>query len=130
VSCWGENDHGQLGDGTVIGRSTPAQIGGLPVTIQVVTTANHACALGIDGSVWCWGRGDHGQMGDGTLTDRHIPAPVAPLEPAARLFGGASGHWTLALSAEGSAFAWGRGENGQLGDGGTDDRSVPVRITL
>ncbi|HZQ88756.1 MAG TPA: hypothetical protein VFA42_01975 [Gaiellaceae bacterium] len=130
VSCWGENDHGQLGDGTVAGRSSPVAVQGLPQVAQVVATANHACALDVAGSVFCWGRGDHGQMGDGTYLERHAAGPVAQPRRAAKLFGGASGHWTLALSPDGSAFAWGRGEDGQLGDGGTVDRALPVDVTL
>ncbi len=129
VSCWGENDHGQLGDGSVAGRSTPGVVvQGLPAAVQVVATANHACALGVDGSVFCWGRGDHGQLGDGSYDERHVPGPVAQPRPATRLFGGASGHWTLALATDGTAFAWGRGEDGQLGDGGREDRPLPVDV--
>jgi alpha-tubulin suppressor-like RCC1 family protein len=101
ISAWGENDHGQLGDGTVTGRSTPAVVNGLPEAVQVVATANHACALLVDGAVFCWGRGDHGQMGDGSYVARRVPGPVAQPRPAARLFGGASGHWTLAFTTEG-----------------------------
>jgi alpha-tubulin suppressor-like RCC1 family protein len=129
VEAWGENDHGQLGDGSVSGRSTPAVVSGLPEATQVVATGNHACALGVDGSVFCWGRGDHGQMGDGTVTDRHVPGPIAQRLPASRLFGATSGHWTLAFTTTGSAFAWGRDANGQLGDGGTVDQPVPVDVS-
>jgi alpha-tubulin suppressor-like RCC1 family protein len=130
ISCWGENDHGQLGDGTVAGRTTPVVVQGLPETAQVLATANHACALGTDGSVSCWGRGDHGQMGDGTYDERHVPGPVAQSRPVTRLVGAASGHWTLALASDGSAFAWGRNQYGQLGDGGTEDQPTPVQVAL
>jgi alpha-tubulin suppressor-like RCC1 family protein len=130
VSCWGENDHGQLGDGSVTGRATPAVVTGLPEVIQVVESANHACALDVDGSVFCWGRGDHGQMGDGTYGDRHVPGPVVQPRPALKLFAGASGHWTLAVATDGSAYAWGRNENSQLGDGGTTDQAVPIDVSV
>jgi alpha-tubulin suppressor-like RCC1 family protein len=130
ISDWGENDHGQLGDGTVTGRSVPAIIGGLPEAVQVVASASHACALTSDGSVFCWGRGDHGQLGDGSFAERHVPGPIVQPRPAAILFGGASGHWTLALASEGSAFAWGRDEYGQLGNRGTVDQAIPVDVTL
>jgi alpha-tubulin suppressor-like RCC1 family protein len=130
ISAWGENDHGQLGDGTVTGRSVPAIIGGLPEAVQVVASASHACALTSDGSVFCWGRGDHGQLGDGSFAERHVPGPIVQPRPAAILFGGASGHWTLALASEGSAFAWGRDEYGQLGNRGTVDQAIPVDVTL
>jgi len=130
VSCWGENDHGQLGDGTVTGRRTPAPVAGLPETVQVVATANHACALAVDGTILCWGRGDHGQIGDGFFVDQHAPFAVAQPGPAVRLAGAASGHWTLALAADGTAFAWGRNEDGQLGNGRTTDEPAPVPVSL
>jgi alpha-tubulin suppressor-like RCC1 family protein len=129
ASCWGENDHGQLGDGTDKGRSTPAVVHGLPKVTQVVATANHACVLATGGSVWCWGRGDHGQMGDGKTVERHVPGRVILPVPATKLFGGASGHWALALTNR-SAYAWGRGEDGQLGNGSTDDQPIPVEVTV
>lgn len=129
VESWGENDHGQLGDGTVSGRSTPAVVSALPEALQVVATANHACALGVDGTVFCWGRGDHGQMGDGTYSDRHVPGPVAQSLPATRLVGAASGHWTLAFTTGGSALAWGRDDKGQLGDGRRVDQPLPVDVS-
>lgn len=130
VSCWGENDHGQLADGTVTGRTTPDTVAGLPETVQVVATANHACALAVDGTILCWGRGDHGQMGDGSFSEQHAPVPVAQPGPAVKLVGAASGHWTLAFAADGSAFAWGRNEDGQLGNGTTTDEPVPVSVSL
>jgi alpha-tubulin suppressor-like RCC1 family protein len=68
-------------------------------------------------------------MGDGTVTDRHVPGPIAQRLPATRLFGATSGHWTLAFTTTGSAFAWGRDANGQLGDGGTVDQPVPVDVS-
>ena len=130
VSCWGENDHGQLGDGTVTGHSTPAVVA-LPAASQVIATANHACVIAAaDGSVLCWGRGDDGQIGDGAFEERHTPDPVATPALAARLYGGASGHWTLALGMDGSAFAWGRNQYGQLGDRSTNDAALPVRSLL
>lgn len=128
VSCWGENDHGQLGDGTVTGRPTPAVVA-LPAASQVIATANHACAIAA-GSVLCWGRGDHGQIGNGAFEERHTPDPVATPALAARLYGGASGHWTLAVGMDGSAFAWGRDQYGQLGDRSTNDAALPVRSLL
>ena len=105
VSCWGENDHGQLANGKTKGRSKPSPVAGLPESIQVVATANHACSLGLDGSVYCWGRGDHGQMGNGETVERHTPVLVPVPAPAVKLVGAASGHWTVAFTADGSAWS-------------------------
>lgn len=128
VSCLGENDHGQLGDGTTAGRSSPAIVAGLLPSAQVVASANHACSLSTVGTIDCWGRGDHGQMGDGTTVDRFYPGPVSQPSTPTRLLAGASGHYTIALGS--SSFAWGRNEDGVLLDGTTADRPTPIAIAL
>ncbi len=128
VLCWGENDHGQLGDGTLTGRATPAAVAGLPASSQVVATANHACSLSTTGSVSCWGRGDHGQIGNGTFSDSLRPVTVSLPSPAVRLYGSASGHYTIAALADGSTYGWGRDQYGQLGDGATRDEPTPVLV--
>jgi alpha-tubulin suppressor-like RCC1 family protein len=131
VSCWGENDHGQLANGKTKGRSTPTPVHGIPESVQVVATANHACSLGVDGTVYCWGRGDHGQMGNGSFEDQRAPMLVNLPQPAVKLVGATSGHWTVAFTATGSAFAWGRNDYGQLGSrGSTTDKAVPVAVSL
>jgi alpha-tubulin suppressor-like RCC1 family protein len=131
VKAWGENDHGQLGDGTRAGKSTPLVVAGLAPSGQVVATANHVCSLNsTDGRVVCWGRGDHGQMGDGTTSDRLIPGPSAAIDvPVATLYGAASGHWTVAITDSG-VYAWGRNQNGGLLDGTTNDQAKPVKVPL
>lgn len=76
TSCWGQNDYGQLGDGTSSSSSTPAAVSGLPPDGTVSTAAWHTCALQPDTSVWCWGRNFAGQVGDGTQTDAAVPVVV------------------------------------------------------
>jgi alpha-tubulin suppressor-like RCC1 family protein len=128
VLCWGENDHGQLGDGTLTGRRTPLPVAGLAAASRVVATANHACALS-GGDVFCWGRGDHGQLGNGTIGESHTPV-AALVPPIARLYGAASGHWTMAQTTDGRWYSWGRNDYGQLADGSTTDQPTPVPATI
>src|SRR5690606_40319400 len=51
-------------------------------------------------------------------------------EPLADITG--NGHHSCALTVSGKAYCWGRGDNGQLGNGGTRDQfaPVPVRVSL
>ncbi len=132
VKAWGENDHGQLGDGTLVGKSMPQAVAGLAPSAQVVATANHACSINMaDRNVVCWGRGDHGQMGDGTIGDRLIPGPTVAIdEPVAYLYGAASGHCSMAVTDSGAYYAWGRNQNGALLDGTTNDQPTPVAVNL
>lgn len=76
TSCWGQNEYGQLGDGTNSNSSTPRAVFGLAPGGAVSTAAWHTCALQADTSVWCWGRNAVGQVGDGTQVDASAPVAV------------------------------------------------------
>jgi len=68
VSCWGLNREGQLGDGTLTDRSSPAAVPGLSGVTAVAAGDQHTCALLPGGTVSCWGRNINGELGDGTTT--------------------------------------------------------------
>jgi len=80
--CWGGNNHGRLGKGTV-GASADDSVPGLvaaplPSTVNTVSTgesATHACATS-DDSVYCWGYGGGGALGNGSTVDSPLPVPV------------------------------------------------------
>jgi hypothetical protein len=74
VQCWGDNRHGEVGDGTRDPRTTPVAVGGLRGVVQVVAGLTHTCALLSDSTLRCWGDDSAGQLGDGATTDQ--PAPV------------------------------------------------------
>ena len=72
VYCWGENGHGQLGNGDTQRRYRPVKVNapsGLSFT-EVDVGEQHACALATNGSMWCWGTGNHYQLGheNGTVS--------------------------------------------------------------
>ena len=72
TSCWGRNDYGQLGDGTMTQRNTPTQITSLmtgPTAVAISAGNGYTCAILNNGSVSCWGKNSVGQLGDGTTTD-------------------------------------------------------------
>jgi alpha-tubulin suppressor-like RCC1 family protein len=79
VRCWGQNDRGQLGDGTVVNRLTPVTVSGLAGVSAIAVGGKHTCALQTDGAVWCWGWNNDGQLGNGTggNTSSHARTPVA-----------------------------------------------------
>lgn len=72
VSCFGGNDQGQLGRGTVTeeirfsGIHTPLDVAGLPAMTDVAVGGTHTCALDENGAVWCWGINSNGELGVGT----------------------------------------------------------------
>lgn len=89
IRCWGQNNSGQLGNGTVIDSSVPVLVSGIMTASTVVTgLSSYTCALLTNGSVRCWGRNGVGQLGNGTTTDSALPVAVTGLVSATQITAG------------------------------------------
>lgn len=62
VWAWGNNNQGQLGDGTTVQRNTPVQVSGLNNVINFSGGLYYNTALKNDGTVWTWGINTVGQL--------------------------------------------------------------------
>ena len=128
VWAWGSNESGQLGNGTLTGHDTPEQVAGLSGVRQVAAGWDHSLALRSDGTVWAWGGNDHGQAGTGTAGANQLtPVQVAGLTGVTQIAAGFQ--YSLALRSDGTVWAWGLGDLGQLGNG-TTDSATPVAALL
>jgi alpha-tubulin suppressor-like RCC1 family protein len=126
--CWGHNDSGQLGDGTTVKKSSPAQVPALGATVVEVSLGGaHSCARKQDGTLWCWGRNDYGQLGDGTTVQKSSPVQV-PVLGATVVEVSLGGAHSCARKQDGTLWCWGANYNGQLGDDTTASTSSPVQV--
>ncbi|MFM8419170.1 MAG: RCC1-like domain-containing protein, partial [Verrucomicrobiota bacterium] len=136
--AFGWNGVGQVGNGTGVNASTAVAVllGDRPAGVwwsRVSGGGSHSLALGSDGWIYAWGSNAAGQLGDGTADNRTRPVAVAPgAVPAGVTFTrvSAGGQHSLALGTDGNVYAWGANPAGQLGDGTTLDRAVPVAVAL
>ncbi|MBK6668635.1 MAG: hypothetical protein IPG46_02720 [Actinobacteria bacterium] len=120
VTCWGRNDHGQLGPDLAIGTDG---VGRLAIqATSVAAGASHSCALATDATVWCWGSnarpdrlGDHRRPVDARAGTR--------LTGVTRVVAGSD--VTCAIAA-GAPKCWGRNADGELGIGTADSDVHPT----
>ena len=140
LAAWGYNNYGQLGDGSTTTRNIPVMVNaGLGSALQgrtaVAVSAGNGFSLALcsDGTVVAWGYNGYGQLGDGTNTNRSLPV-VVNAAPGSALYGKtvvavAAGYaYSLALCSDGTLAAWGDNQYGQMGDGTTIQRTVPVAV--
>jgi len=138
VWAWGDNEYGQLGDGSTVNRTTPVQVvgpggAGFLTGVRSVGAGLHfTVAVKNDGTVWAWGGNWGHTLGDGTSTSSTTPVQVVGQGGTGFLTGieavsSYQGH-TVALATDGAAWAWGGNVNGLLGDGTTTVRDAPIQV--
>ena len=118
VWAFGDNSWGELGDGTTTQRNVPVQVSGLSDVVAVAAGYYHSLALKNDGSVWAWGYNYYGQLGDGAreFSPIQLPVPVSGLGAGSQVVAIAAGYqFALALKSDGSLWAWGMNNEGQIG---------------
>ena len=127
--CWGENQSGQLGDGTIVDKLSPTQVVGLDSGIAAIAAGQfHSCALTTAGGVMCWGYNGYGELGDGSETDSSVPVTVTGL-PSGITSVTAGSYHTCALTTAGGVLCWGLGHDGEIGDGSNTSRKTPVVVS-
>ena len=93
-----------------------------------VTTGNwHSLALAANGRLWAWGDNLSGQLGTGSSQNANpVPTQIDSLSDVVAVDAGNA--FTLALTADGTAWSWGNNANGQLGSGGSGNQRAPVPV--
>jgi alpha-tubulin suppressor-like RCC1 family protein len=123
VLCWGSNADGQLGDGTLTNRPTPVKVVlpfNAPHFTQVAAGSGRSCGVTSTAGLSCWGR----RSPTSTPTAIVIANP-----PAWRTVATGRDH-DCALTVNGAVYCWGANDAGQVGDGTTENRTLPVPVLM
>ena len=126
--AWGTGSSAQLGDGTTVGKSSPVSVvGGFTDWCQVSAGRTHSLGVRTNGTAWSWGNNSCGVLGDDSVVNKCSPVSVV----------GGFTDWyqvsagrchSLGVRQNGTAWAWGHGATGRLGDNTVTDKSSPVSV--
>jgi alpha-tubulin suppressor-like RCC1 family protein len=127
IRCWGLNENGQLGDGTLNEDTTPRWIDDMSSTF-IQLGAHHSCAIVSTGEIMCWGSNEEGELGNNLTTASSVPVKVhLPDGVTAKEIAAGLSH-TCALLDSDEVMCWGNNESGKIGDGTTTNRLVPTKV--
>ncbi len=137
VFTWGRNNHGQLGDGTVVDKTTPVEITdsfGLAAGDKIVAIEAgdfNGMVLSDFGRVFIWGDNLYGQIGNGGTTDILSPVEVTiTLSPEETIIDLALGGRNAGVvTSDNRVFIWGEGAYGVIGNLSYTDRLSPTDVT-
>ena len=143
VYCWEANPHGEFGNGTTEGSTTPLPVGGGMQFSSVAAGVIQTCGVTTDGDAYCWGNDSFGQLGvsPGAVASRcasqDLPCSLVPVRVIGwRQFTSIStgfGNHVCAVTTDANIYCWGLGQSGQLGYGnfiGATSQPLKVAIAL
>jgi alpha-tubulin suppressor-like RCC1 family protein len=138
LAAWGYNVYGQLGNDSAGPSSVPVAVDCSGVlagrtVIAIAAGPFHNLALCSDGTVVAWGYNNYGQLGTGDKATSRVPVVVNPIGALAGkqvVAVAAAAYHSFALCADGTLAAWGYNDEGELGDGTTTNRPLPVAVNL
>ena len=123
LSCWGQNEQGQLGFATSATppvHPEPTRVGTDVDWRSLAAGGHHACAIKQDGGLWCWGSNRFGQLGNGSGETARTPARVGQENDWVNVAVGTN--HTCGVRSDGSAWCWGYNFSGQVGNLGWRNR--------
>ena len=128
---WGNNESGNIGNGTTNDQTTPYLVGINGKIKNVVSSCDETVfAITEDGKLYSWGKNNHGQIGDGKADDSGISNQLTP-----HLVVGIDGkvkdiiidnYTVYAITEEGKLYSWGNNQRGQVGSSNPDNQNEPM----
>lgn len=126
--AWGANTYGQLGLGNTTAYSSPKQVGTLSNWLTLAAAAYCSYGIKADGTLWAWGYNNNGQLGLGNTTNYSSPKQVGALTNWLQIAAGYYNGAALAIKKDGTLWAWGRNQEGELGLGNIIYYSSPKQV--
>ena len=130
--CWGLNSYGEIGNGTTGGFvSSRVAVTGLSTNTYNISSAGETTCAVQSGGVKCWGRNLNNVLLNGTGLPSNVPVQVVPANSGIIQVGvgAAGGTFVCTLSNTGAIQCWGRGLEGQMGNGTNTSTSPKVTPT-
>jgi alpha-tubulin suppressor-like RCC1 family protein len=130
MRCWGSDVNHQIGNAAHVSIADPEALGDILTgdrVSEIDLGDQHTCALLVDGQAKCWGLGSQGVLGLGNSSSLAVPQTTAINfgGASAYLISGGANH-TCAVKSNGGIRCWGRGAEGQLGQGSTAAVNTPT----
>ena len=138
IYCWGENNNGELGNGSTVDSRVPVAVNMTGVlagkTIKQMSVGTYnTCVIASDDKVYCWGSNAYGQVGNNSLTDSTVPVAVN----ATGVLAGKTikqisvgHHRACVIASDDKMYCWGNNMGGALGNGSTADSHIPVSVNM
>lgn len=124
IKCWGNNYHGQLGNGTTVLSTSAVDVINLSGVTGLTAGDYHTCAVAGGGTTWCWGNNRSGQLGDSAMDSRAAPVAVVGLTTSVGTLAAGAGY-TCAVLTSSEVTCWGANPYGQQGVGTKGNRLTP-----
>lgn len=130
LKCWGDNSHGQLGNGSTSNSSVPVVVDAgvtySKISVGAAFLWGFTCGITTGGELKCWGGNGHGGLGDGTTVQKNSPVLID--SGTSYLDISLKGEQSCAITSANVLKCWGYNFYGQVGDGTTTNRTTPVVI--
>jgi alpha-tubulin suppressor-like RCC1 family protein len=140
--CWGDGMFGGLGRNSSTSSNIPVRVGTAGTATlfadwsKVAVGSRNACGIRNGGEMWCWGNNSYGALGNDTVGGSLVPVRVGTVGTGT-LFSdwvditrvGTGGSTVCGLRADDSAWCWGWGGSGDIGNGlRTTSQLVPSPV--
>ncbi len=130
--CWGHGGDRRMGNGVdSADRFIPTAISTTGVTTwkKLAQGSNHGCGIKTDDTAWCWGNNTEGQLGIGSTILQNTPVQVSTVNGATWKDISAGSTATCGTRTDDTAWCWGYGQEGNLGNGGVINSDVPIQVS-